>query len=60
VLGKRGSNTGYLFYGLRGLAIDSAGSMWMANGVQGTVTEVIGTAAPTWPLFIHNGTSNLP
>jgi hypothetical protein len=54
------SSTPYLFYGSRGLAIDSAGSIWLANGVQGQVNEIIGLAAPTWPLFIHNGTSINP
>ena len=39
-----------------GVAVDSAGDVWTANGTQGKVTEVIGIAAPTWPLFIHNGT----
>jgi len=63
-----GSNSGdynfpsnvYPFYGTRGLAVDSAGDIWTANGTQGKITEVIGIAAPTWPLFIHNGSSNKP
>ncbi|HZL27353.1 MAG TPA: hypothetical protein VFC39_12590 [Acidobacteriaceae bacterium] len=54
------SNSPYLLYGTRGLAIDSAGSIWLVNGTQGQVNEIIGLAAPTWPLFIHNGTSNKP
>jgi hypothetical protein len=54
------SNSPYLVYGTRGLAIDSAGSIWLANGTQGQINEIIGLAAPTWPLFIHNGTSNKP
>lgn len=54
------SSTPYLFYGSRGVAVDSAGSLWVANGTQGQINEIFGLAAPTWPLFIHNGTSNKP
>jgi len=54
------SNGPYPFYGTRGVAIDSAGDVWTTNGTQGRITEVIGIAAPTWPQFIHNGTSNKP
>jgi hypothetical protein len=50
----------YLTLGTRGIAVDAAGSIWLANGVQGQLNEIIGLANPTWPLFIHNGTSNKP
>jgi hypothetical protein len=50
----------YAFYGAQGIAIDSAGNLWSANGPQGHLTEVIGIAAPTWPSFIHNGVSIKP
>jgi hypothetical protein len=50
----------YALYGVRGLAVDSSGNIWTASGTQGHVTEIIGMAAPTWPLFIHNGVSNKP
>jgi hypothetical protein len=50
----------YALYGVRGLAVDSAGNIWTANGTQGHITEIIGMAAPTWPMFIHNGSSNKP
>jgi hypothetical protein len=50
----------YALYGVRGLAVDSAGNIWTANGTQGHITEIIGMAAPTWPLFYHNGTSLKP
>jgi hypothetical protein len=54
------SSSPYAFYGTRGVAVDSAGNLWTANGTQGHLTEVIGIAAPTWPMFIHNGVSNKP
>lgn len=54
------SNTPYLAYGTQGVAIDSAGSMWLANSSSGNLAEIIGMAAPTLPLFIHNGVSNKP
>jgi hypothetical protein len=54
------SSGSYPLYGVRGVAIDASGNIWTANGVQGHITEIIGIAAPTWPNFIHNGTSNKP
>jgi hypothetical protein len=36
-------------YGVRGLAIDSAGDIWMPSATTGALTEFIGPAAPTWP-----------
>jgi hypothetical protein len=50
----------YLFYGTRGIAIDAAGSIWSANSSVGEINEIFGLAAPTLPLFIHNGVSNKP
>jgi hypothetical protein len=55
-----GSSAPYLAYTTRWLAIDSAGNIWLTNGSQGQVNEIIGLAAPTWPLYIHNGTSYKP
>jgi hypothetical protein len=54
------SSGSYVLYGTRGMAIDSAGDIWLPNGTQGHITEIIGMAAPTWPSFIHNGTSYKP
>ena len=51
---------GVLFFGDRGVAVDAAGSLWIAGGTQGTLVEVIGLAAPTLPLYIHNGVSTKP
>jgi hypothetical protein len=53
-------NTPYVFYGTRAVAVDSSGNVWTVSGAQGRLVETIGIAAPTWPLFIHNGTSNKP
>jgi hypothetical protein len=60
-----GSNTypssyPYALFSVRGLAVDSAGDIWTANGSQNHITEIIGMAAPTWPLFYHNGSSLKP
>ncbi len=44
----------------RGIAVDAMGNIWVANGTQGQVNEIIGLAAPTLPSYIHNGTSNKP
>ena len=54
------SNTPFVVYGTRGIAIDAMGNIWVANGTQGQVNEIIGLAAPTLPSYIHNGTSNKP
>jgi hypothetical protein len=54
------SSTPYLAYQTRGMAIDAAGDIWLADASQGQVNEIIGLAAPTFPLFIHNGVSNKP
>ena len=54
------SNTPFLFYQSRGVAVDTMGNLWVANGTQGQVNEILGLAAPTWPAYIHNGTSNKP
>ena len=35
--------------GPRGIGIDSAGDIWIASGVSANLTEIIGSAAPTWP-----------
>ena len=48
------------FYGVRGVMVDATGSLWTANGTQGQVSEVIGLASPTLPLFVHNGISMKP
>ena len=56
----KASSTPYLLYQTRGMAIDAAGDIWVANAAQGQINEIIGLAAPTWPQFIHNGTSNKP
>lgn len=58
--GSSNSNTPYPLYATRGIAVDAAGSIWVANGTQGQVNQIIGLAAPTLPLFIHNGTSLKP
>jgi hypothetical protein len=39
------------FNGLREVNIDSTGSMWVAMGTIGNVLQIIGSAAPTWPLL---------
>jgi hypothetical protein len=48
------------FLGVNGLTPDAAGNLWVTSPYNGQLTEVIGIAAPTWPLFIHNGTSMKP
>jgi hypothetical protein len=57
-----GSTSGipFVVWQERGMAIDSAGSLWLCAGTTGQINEVIGLATPTWPLFIHNGISNKP
>ena len=54
------SSTPYNFYGTRSTAVDTMGNLWVANGVQGTVVEVIGLGNPTLPNYIHNGVSQKP
>ena len=54
------SNTPYLIYETRGITVDTMGNLWVANGTQGQVNEILGLAAPTWPAYIHNGVSNKP
>jgi len=54
------STTPFLLYQTRGIAVDSMGDLWFPNGTQGTVTEVLGIAAPTLPNYIHNGLSQKP
>jgi hypothetical protein len=49
-----------VFYQTRGMAVDTMGNLWVANGTQGQVNEILGIAAPTWPSYIHNGVSNKP
>jgi len=39
------------FNGLREVNIDSTGSMWIAMGTVGNVLQIIGSAAPAWPLL---------
>lgn len=41
--------TGAALYGPRGLALDSAGDIWIASATNGNLVEIIGAAAPTWP-----------
>jgi hypothetical protein len=50
------SATGSL-QGPRNLAIDSTGSIWVASSTNGSVVEIIGTAAPAWPQlsFLNHG-----
>jgi hypothetical protein len=48
------------FVGPRGVAVDASGNLWVASAYNGTVSEAIGLATPTWPLYVHNGTSNKP
>lgn len=64
-----GSNTGdassvtstpFLLYQTRGIAVDTMGNLWVVNGVQGQLNEILGIAAPTWPAYVHNGVSNKP
>jgi hypothetical protein len=58
--GSYPSPTPYLLYMSRGTAVDTMGNLWVVNGTQGTVNELIGIAAPTLPNYIHNGVSNKP
>ena len=49
----------------RGMAIDSAGNVWFVadtsfGGGSGQVVEVLGTAAPTWPLMSYNRPGTKP
>ena len=48
------------FVGPRGAAVDASGNLWVASTYNGSISEVIGIATPTWPLFVHNGTSTKP
>ncbi|MDR3735588.1 MAG: hypothetical protein P4L10_08640 [Acidobacteriaceae bacterium] len=41
--------TGAALYGPRGLALDSAGDIWVASAASGNLVEIIGSAAPVWP-----------
>jgi hypothetical protein len=38
------------YTGLQSVSIDAAGSVWFSAAGSGTVSQVIGAAAPTWPL----------
>lgn len=49
------SSSAYTPTNLRGLAIDSAGDIWLAaDAAYGTVIETLGLAAPTWPQLSYN------
>jgi len=43
-----GATTSPMF-SARGAALDSSGNIWVVSGASGTLTELIGAAAPTWP-----------
>jgi hypothetical protein len=45
------ASTLYPTYDVRGIAIDSTGSVWLNSSTNATVTQVIGLAAPTYPLL---------
>jgi hypothetical protein len=36
-------------YSPRAIALDSSGDIWVVSGAGGTLTELVGAAAPTWP-----------
>ena len=36
-----------------GLQVDSAGDVWVASLSSGLIVEVLGVAAPTWPLLAY-------
>ena len=38
-------------YGPRITAVDSSGDLWVVSSTNGEVVEIIGTAAPSWPLL---------
>ncbi len=38
-------------YGPRITAVDSSGDLWVVSSTNGEVIEIIGTAAPSWPLL---------
>jgi hypothetical protein len=48
------------FVGPRGAAVDASGNLWVASAYNGTISEAIGIATPTWPLHVHNGVSTKP
>lgn len=39
------------YSGLNHLALDSTGAVWFTSSATGSVSQVIGSAAPTWPLL---------
>jgi hypothetical protein len=47
-----GTATGGMTYGGR-LAIDSTGSVWTVSGTTSSLIQIIGSAAPTWPLLAY-------
>jgi len=46
-----GSCAGVPYSGINTVAIDAAGSVWFLSPGSGTASEMIGAAAPTWPLL---------
>jgi hypothetical protein len=48
------------FVGPRGATVDASGNLWVTSSYNGAISEVIGIATPTWPLHVHNGSSNKP
>ncbi|HEY0306724.1 MAG TPA: glycosyl hydrolase family protein [Acidobacteriaceae bacterium] len=40
---------GTALYAPRGLALDSAGDIWVTSATNGNLVEIIGSAAPAWP-----------
>ncbi|HEY0307064.1 MAG TPA: hypothetical protein VGB94_02825 [Acidobacteriaceae bacterium] len=44
-------NTGLSISNPRQAAIDSTGSIWLTESAGNTLTQTLGTAAPTWPLL---------
>lgn len=54
-----GTNLGGSY--LRGMAVDSAGNVWLgADAGLGVFVEVIGLAAPSWPLLSYAKPASLP
>ena len=40
--------------------VDSTGSLWVVSGVNGALTQLIGTAAPTWPALYYGHPGVMP
>jgi hypothetical protein len=46
------TSSGAAIYGARGIALDSAGDIWVASASNGNLVEIIGSAAPAWPALM--------